>query len=41
MVRNSQPAVSVDPSDRENQPFMVIPTTATASAATVSSIGAA
>jgi hypothetical protein len=41
MTRKSHPAVSVDPSDRANQPFMVIPTTASASAATVKRIGAA
>jgi hypothetical protein len=32
MVRNSQPAVSVDASDCANQPFMVMPTRASANA---------
>ena len=32
MARNSNPATSLDPSDRANQPFMVMPTTASANA---------
>src|ERR1700732_1639685 len=33
MARNSQPAMSLDPSDRANQPFVVMPTPASAKAA--------
>jgi hypothetical protein len=33
MAMNSHPAMSLDPSDRANQPFVVIPTAASASAA--------
>jgi hypothetical protein len=40
MARNSQPAASLDPSDRANQPFMVMPTTASANADAVNRIGA-
>src|SRR5262249_26043773 len=36
MARNSNPAASVDPSDRANQPLMTIPTPARASAAPAS-----
>ena len=40
MARNSQPAASLDPSDRANQPFMVMPTTASANADAVNRIEA-
>ena len=40
MVRNSNQAISLDPSDRANQPFMVMPTTASANADAVNRIGA-
>src|SRR4051794_16256934 len=40
MARNSHPATSLDPSDRANQPFVVIPTPASANAATNKSIEA-
>ena len=33
MARNSHPAMSLDPSDRANQPFVVMPTPASANAA--------
>src|ERR1700694_4653229 len=33
MVKNSHPAMSLDPSDRANQPFVVMPTPASANAA--------
>jgi hypothetical protein len=33
MAMNSHPAMSLDPSDRANQPFVVIPTAASANAA--------
>jgi len=40
MARNSNPATSLDPSDRANQPFMVMPTTASANADAVNRIEA-
>src|SRR5262249_48588492 len=40
MARKSHPAISLDPSDRANQPFMVIPTPASASADAVNRTGA-
>jgi hypothetical protein len=36
IARNSQPAISLDPSDRANQPFMVMPTAPSARAEIVS-----
>jgi hypothetical protein len=40
MARNSNPAILLDASDRANQPFMVMPTTASANADAVNRIGA-
>jgi hypothetical protein len=40
MARNNHPAISLDPSDRANQPFVVTPTPASAKAATSKSIEA-
>jgi hypothetical protein len=40
MARNSHPAMSLDPSDRANQPFVVMPTPASANAASTKSIEA-
>src|ERR1700722_15940784 len=40
MVRNSHPATALDPSDRANQPFVVMPTPASANAAATSKIAA-
>src|SRR5437868_3670742 len=39
MARKSHPAISLDPRDRANQPFMVIPTPASASADAVNRMG--
>src|SRR5258708_39846435 len=40
MARNSHPAMSLDPSDRANQPFVVMPTPASANAAATKRIEA-
>src|ERR1700737_1561450 len=40
MVKNSHPAMSLDPSDRANQPFVVMPTPASANAAATKRIEA-
>ena len=40
MAKNSHPAMSLDPSDRANQPFVVIPTAASANAAAAKRIEA-
>jgi hypothetical protein len=40
MARKSHPAISLDPKDLANQPFMVMPTAASASAAVDNRIGA-
>ena len=40
MAKNSHPAMSLDPSDRANQPFVVMPTAARATAATTRKIEA-
>jgi hypothetical protein len=40
MAKNSHPAMSLDPSDRANQPFVVMPTPASASAAATKRIEA-
>jgi hypothetical protein len=39
MARNSHPAISLEPSDLANHPFMVIPTPAKANDATTSDRG--
>jgi hypothetical protein len=41
MAKNSHPAMSLDPSDRANQPFVVMPTPASANAAAIKRIEAA
>src|ERR1700676_2445025 len=40
MVKNSHPATALDPSDRANQPFVVMPTPASANAAATKRIEA-
>jgi len=40
MAKNSHPAMSLDPSDRANQPFVVMPTPASANAAAIRRIDA-
>jgi hypothetical protein len=40
MAKNSHPAMSLDPSDRANQPFVVMPTPASANAAATKRIEA-
>jgi hypothetical protein len=40
MAKNSHPAMSLDPSDRANQPFVVMPTPASANAAAIRRIEA-